>query len=357
MRRHPQQGPRPVRIPADVERDDPILAGLAVRQLIILTAVAAALYGGWLALQTRVTPLAYVGVALPVLAVTLVVVVARRDGISLDRWLTAAVRQRLAPRLHVNAPEGTGPAPEWITAQAATHDHGRFAQTAEAIGVAQVGGAAGDRPGVVDLGADGCAVVAAASTVNLALRTPSEQEMLVAAFGRYLHSLTGPTQILVRTSRLDLTGQITALRERAPGLPHPALRAAAAEHADYLAELAETTDLLCRQVLLVLREPTRPSDPGNRSRRGRLDSAGNSADGMVARLVRRAEEAAALLHPAGITVTALDADQASAVLAAACNPDSRIRPGAVLAPSGTTITSGAGTGPGRSAGQPAGWSA
>ena len=120
--------------------------------------------------------------------------------------------------------------------------------------------------GVVDLGGDGLAVVAVCSTVNFALRTPAEQDSLVAVFGRWLHSLTAGVQILVRAERLDLSGQIAELRERAPGLPHPALEAAAAEHADYLEQLAERAELLRRQVLLVLREPARvtPRRPGRR---------------------------------------------------------------------------------------------
>jgi hypothetical protein len=60
----------------------------------------------------------------------------------------------------------------------------------------------GSDMGVVDLGTDGLAVIAVASTVNFALRTPAEQESLVASFGRYLHSLTAPVQVLVRTERL-----------------------------------------------------------------------------------------------------------------------------------------------------------
>jgi hypothetical protein len=87
------------------------------------------------------------------------------------------------------------------------------------------------------------------------LRTPGEQEALVASFGRYLHSLTAPVQILIRAQRLDLSVQIAELREQAGGLPHPALEAAAREHADYLAQLAQQSELLRRQVLLILREP------------------------------------------------------------------------------------------------------
>jgi hypothetical protein len=222
--------------------------------------------------------------------------------------------------------------------------------------------------GVVDLGTDGLAVVAVASTVNFALRTPSEQEALVASFGRYLHSLTAPVQVLVRTERLDLSGQINELRAHAGGLPHPALEQAALEHADYLIQLGEQTDLLRRQVLLILREPLAGAavaatdglgGPGpaamlsalvsplvHRTRRRATD---NDVDGgrmgagarraTESRLVRRLGEAVELLAPAGIVVTPLDAGQATAVLTSACNPDTLLPPSAGLAGADEIITS------------------
>lgn len=184
--------------------------------------------------------------------------------------------------------------------------------------------------GVVDLGGDGLAVVAVASTVNFALRTPAEQDGLVATFGAYLHSLAAPVQLLVRTHRLDLTGPITELREQAAGLPHPALEAAALEHAEHLADLAAGSDLLRRQVLLILREPLSPvpagwsrGQPGG-ARRGDPESGGGARRAVEARVLRRLGEAAELLAPAGITVRLLDARQATAVLAAACDPATRI---------------------------------
>jgi hypothetical protein len=44
------------------------------------------------------------------------------------------------------------------------------------------------------------------STVNFALRSPAEQDALAAAYGRWLNSLTGPAQVLIRARRADLTG-------------------------------------------------------------------------------------------------------------------------------------------------------
>jgi hypothetical protein len=204
--------------------------------------------------------------------------------------------------------------------------------------------------GVVDLGADGMAVVAVASTVNFALRTPAEQQAVVACLARYLHSLTAPVQILIRAERLGMSEQITALREHAASLPHPALEAAAREHADYLAHLAEGYDLLRRQVLLVLREPAHPGGPtdpvaAGRSGRSRWTRRTSRAQaGQVSRrvaevrLARRLTEASDLLAPAGVRVKALDAGQATAVLAAACNPDTLIPAAARLAASDDIIT-------------------
>lgn len=174
---------------------------------------------------------------------------------------------------------------------------------------------------------------------------------MTTAFGRYLHSLTAPVQVLVRAERLDLSAQIAELYATAPHLPHPALEAAAREHADYLAQLRQTTDLLRRQVLLIVREPVRsagPADPlggsglrGRAARRGKAGQAeADDAPRRVAetRLMRRVGEAVELLHPVGITITPLDAGQATAVLAAACNPDSLLSPSSHLAGADDVIT-------------------
>lgn len=334
----------PVRIPADVDRPDRLLGNLTARQLLILSGVAAALYLTWLAIRTLVPPPVFLAAAAPVLAATAALALGSRDGISLDRLAVAAIRQRLTPPRRVPAPEGIYPAPDWLAAADTASGTGsgtdRLPAPLElpARGVAATDPGTGARAGsVVDLGGDGLAVLAVCSTVNFALRTPTEQESLVGVFGRWLHSLTGPAQILIRAESLDLSGQIAELRERAPSLPHPALEAAANEHADYLAHLAATTDLLRRQVVLVLRDPAPGGDrPGpdqlggavaavsGRWRRTRRAAGARSEAARWAaetRLGRRLNEAAELLAPAGITVTALDPAQATAVLAAACNPD------------------------------------
>lgn len=215
------------------------------------------------------------------------------------------------------------------------------------------------RTGIVDLGRDGLALVAVCGPVNFALRTPAEQDALVAAFGRWLHSLSAPVQILVRAHRLDLTPQLQELIDGARSLPHPALEHAARDHADFVSSLAARSDLLRRQILLVLRERTHLAAPVDGlgtggglaalrtglPRRRHPDPAPDEAARHAAetRLVRRLTEAADLLGAAGITVTALDAGQATAVLAAACDPDTLLPPSAGLAGADEVITTTAAT--------------
>jgi hypothetical protein len=184
-----------------------------------------------------------------------------------------------------------------------------------------------DGDGLIDLGADGLAVVCRASAVSFSLRTPPEQEALVAGFGRYLNSLSDPAQVLVRAEPFDLAPVIAELDRIAPGLPHPGLEEAAREHARFLADLAATRDLLRREVLLVLRQP---SEAG---------AAGGASD----RLRRRAEEATAALGAAGVTLEVLGGPEARACLARALDPTAPFRP-AGLSPSSEVVTGHIGDG-------------
>jgi PrgI family protein len=349
--------PYSVRIPADVDREDRVLVNLTARQLAILAVTGIVLYGAWTLTRVIVPLPMFAIIAVPVAVTAAVLALGQRDGLSLDRLVLAAIRQRLQPRHRVAAPEGIRPVPEWLASRvtASGRDTGATGESRSEISPAalRLPAEGVTEAGIIDLGVDGVAMVAVASTVNFALRTPAEQEALVASYARYLHSLTAPVQMLVRAERLDLSGQIAELRAAAPALPHPALEHAAREHADYLEQLRHTTDLLRRQVLLVLREPLRTAGPTDglggasplaalRAKRQQARTTAVVDEGTrraaEARLVRRLGEATELLAPAGIAVTPLDAGQATAVLAAACNPDSLVPPSTALAGADDVIT-------------------
>ena len=253
--------PGPVPIPADVERPDKILAGLTARQVAIAAVAAVIIWAGFQATR-HVLPLpAFAALASPAGLAATALVIGERDGLPLDRLLAAAWRQSRAPRRLVTAPEGIPAPPAWAAPPGPQ-------PPPPAVLAPLWRHIAPD--GVIGLGSAGAAAVAAVSTVNFALRSPAEQDALAAAYGRWLNSLTGPVQILVRAGRADLSAAVAALREAAPALPHPALEQAALEHAGFLEHLAAERDVLTRQALLICREPGHGAGrPGGDRRRAR----------------------------------------------------------------------------------------
>jgi hypothetical protein len=301
-------------IPSDIERPDPLLGPLTARQLAILVPVAVALWAVYAATRDVLPPLAFAVLAVPVMGAASAVALAGRDGLSLDRLLLAALRQARQPRRLVIAPEG-------VTAE---HTANPASGRRPAPAPLRLPVQAIRQDGTIDLGSQGVAVLVACSTVSFALRTLEEQAALVAAFGQWLNSVTGPTQILIRAQRVNLAPAIGVLRDQAAALPHQALERAALDHAGFLAELAASRDLLIRQVLVVVREPHAvPS--GNGSITGTAGATGawgrgGDVEGAAHRALRRGEHTARALAGAGIGAQVLDDAQAAAVLVAATDP-------------------------------------
>jgi len=149
----------------------------------------------------------------------------------------------------------------------------------------------------VDLGPDGTTALVAASTVAFGLRTPGEQNGLVAGFGRWLNSLDAPVQILVRAERVDLTTVADRIHHHAPNLPHPALEEAALSHAAFLDDRASQRELLHRQVTIAVRDRRGPGHT-----------------------THRAAEAVRALAACEVTATVLDAADTAATLAGCLDP-------------------------------------
>lgn len=286
-------------IPADVDRDDILVAGLTARQLAWLAAGGAVLIGLWSISRPLLAIPLFLMLAAPLATVVVVLAMGRRDGLSADHLLFAWLRQHRGGRRLVPAPEGIAALPRW-----APH---RSGPAPVAFPVAGIGYA-----GLVDLDDAGIAIVCQASSLNFGLRTAAEQEAVVAAVGRWLNSLDGPVQVVVRSERVDVGEMVAAVRDDAPGLPHPALEAAAVDHAAFLADLAGKAEVLRRVVFLVFRHLGGP--------------------GGAERLGGRAEEAARSLAGAGITVRRLEADEVIAALGRTVNPDRPPRPAGMARP-------------------------
>lgn len=307
-------------IPADIERPDKILAGLTARQVAILATATVIIWAAFEATRRLVAPPVFAVLAAPVAVAAAALVMGQRDGLTLDRLLIAAWRHARSPRRLVTAPGGIPAPPAWASPQLARRQ-GEPPAPMEPLYRAVTS------DGVIGLGDGGAAVAAAVSTVNLALRTPAEQDALTAAYGRWLNSLTGPVQILIRAGHADLTGAVADLEDTAPALPDPALEAAALDHAAFLADLAASRDLLTRQALLVTREPRR-TGPG----------AARAAGSGGLRAAQRTAEAGRLLGAADLTVSTLDGAQVTALLTAAADPGTDIHATRLAVP-GEPVTS------------------
>lgn len=294
-----------VRMPADVEREDQVLAGLTVRQLLIIGMPGLALWGAYSTLGHLVPPLVAAAIAVPVMGAAVAAALVRRDGLSLDRLAWSAVRFLRAPKQRATRTQEPAALPSWISANTPPLP-APLQLPLERIG----------DEGTLDLGEHGTAIVLSCSTVNFSLRTGSEQNALVQGFGSFLNSLgaTAPVQLLVRAESVRLDPVIAAVDAAAPTLPHPALEQAARTHADFLSELAQSRDLLYRQVLLVLREP------------------GSPGSGAAATVRRRAEDAARALAGAGSSARILDGPGVAAVLSSAASPVGRPPPEGLASP-------------------------
>lgn len=296
-----------VRIPADVDREDRILAGLTGRQLLILAPVAIGLWAAYAATRHFLPLPVFAGLVFPLAVVALSLALGRRDGLPADRLALAAFKQTRAPRRLV--PE-RGDSRSSLAGVAGKSEAPTAPLEPPARSI--------DQEGILDLGREGFALVCSASSINFALRSHAEQAALVSAFGRFLNSVNAPMQIVVRAERADLTKAVSDLRTAAAKMPHRALEAAALEHADYLESLAAKREVLRRQVLVVLREPRITGESGGTLR-------------------RRADDARSALRAAGITLTPLSAAEAYQALARAVDPE-LAGTGAVSAPIDQIVT-------------------
>ncbi|MFE6446909.1 PrgI family protein [Nocardiopsis dassonvillei] len=298
-----------VRMPADVEREDKILAGLTARQLVIIGLPGIGVWAAYSMLGHLVSPIVVVVIAVPIMGAAVAAALVQRDGLSLDRLLLAAFRFARSPKRRATGDLGAAGVPSWIDA---TPPPLPSPLNLPVRSIAD--------DGVVDLAEHGCAVLVSCSTVSFALRTPSEQNGLVNGFASYLNSLQTPVQFLVRAESIRLDPLVDALDGAAPHLPHPALERAARDHADYLAALSQTRDLLRRQIVLVVRE-----------------SEGSAAHAAAA-VRRRAEDAVRTLAAAGTRASVLSGPGVFAVLASATDPSSRHVPPEGLAASDSVIS-------------------
>ena len=298
--------PLVARIPADVEMPDKVLANLTVRQVVILAGTG--LLAAWVYLMAGdLLPLpVLVAVVFPVVAAGFTLAMGRRDGVSLDRLLSFGLTHVQSQRMMVMAPEGVHPPPPWCRLRGKLPAPLRLPVRAIR------------QDGVMDLTQGGTAVVVRAGTVSFGLRTPAEQAGLISVFAGWLNSLDAPVQILLQARPVDLCEIADQIARTAPRLADPALEQAALDHAEFLAELNVSRDLLTREVLIVIRHDAQvhSSGLGAQPRKRRV----THREASAAVVLRRADEAARSLAALGVTAAVLNATEVRALLIRSFSP-------------------------------------
>ncbi|MGC4804996.1 PrgI family protein [Micromonospora sp. DT233] len=295
------------RMPADIDAPDKVAYGLTWRQLAILAVAGTAFYAAWNGLRAVVAPQAVIFAGVVFGGAVFALVVGRRDGLPMDLWLLHAVRHSHSPKALSSCGDHAASVPEWVQSP-----KGRLPLPAPL----RLPADAIDDDGEIAVGGDRAAIVAA-TTINLTLRTATEQAALIDGFGRWLNSLSTPTQVVVSAQPVDLASHARTVADAARTQPHPALEAACADHAAFLADLAEHRDPLRRQVLVITRAA--PGEQGSHTAR------------------RQADDTVRALSGLGVTARTLDGPAATAALVAAADPYRTPRPGGLAAPD-TVIT-------------------
>jgi hypothetical protein len=277
-----------VRVPANVDMPDRILAGLTLRQLLILAGDGVLLWLLYLVFGRHLAPHVFAGIALPLAGIGLALATSAHSGLGIDQLAIHAGRFLVRPRRQVLAPDGLRDSSSIL---------------GERLDAIRIPVQSVSDDGLVDLGSDGFAIICRASGVNLGLRSEREQEALIAGFGHFLNALEGPTQFIARSHRVDLSPMLRTIEERAAILPHPQVARAARAHASFLRDLAKRRDILSRRVFVCFRESVA------------------SLEEAAIRLNHGAEQATALLRSVGVRLTRLSSEEAAAHLRLCCDAE------------------------------------
>lgn len=98
----------------------------------------------------------------------------------------------------------------------------------------------------------GAALVMESTSLNFGLLSEKEQQAVIAAYAAMINSLSFSVQIIVRTSRKDISSYLSFLDEQAKKLTHPLLIQLMAEYKGFITESVKKKNVLGKRFFVVL---------------------------------------------------------------------------------------------------------
>ncbi|MCF7812643.1 hypothetical protein K9M59_03575 [Candidatus Gracilibacteria bacterium] len=111
---------------------------------------------------------------------------------------------------------------------------------------------AGVRDDTLILKNGGIRAVFEVSSINFSLKSEDEQNAIINSYQKFLNSLHFPTQILIRSRKLDIDNYIEDLKRRMKSLSNDLLKNQMAEYIEYIQKLVEYSDIMEKRFFVVV---------------------------------------------------------------------------------------------------------
>ncbi len=111
---------------------------------------------------------------------------------------------------------------------------------------------AGVRNGILVLKNGGIRAVLEVSSINFNLKSEAEQNAIIGSYQKFLNSLNFPTQILIRSRKLDIDHYLDILDQRMKKISNQLLRDQMAEYIEYIEKLVEYSDIMEKRFFVVV---------------------------------------------------------------------------------------------------------
>lgn len=105
------------------------------------------------------------------------------------------------------------------------------------------------------------------NSINFNLKSEDEQESIIRGYQGFLNALNFPTQILVRSRKLDIDQYLDSLRDREKKIENELLRTQMTEYIEYVQKLVEYADIMEKRFFVVV-----PLDPARATKKGAFGS-------------------------------------------------------------------------------------